>query len=134
MSHPHAKDLITDEESKATLGSHQLPKPMGWKVLVQPNQAKKQTKGGIFLPSQSVENEEYLTAHGTILAQGELAYRDRDSGQRWKGDWPEIGDRITYGKYAGQKLTVNSVKLLLLNDDEITSIIPEGANLTSYVE
>ena len=134
MSHPHVKDLITDEESKATLGSHQLPKPMGWKVLVQPNQAKKQTKGGIFLPSQSVESEEYLTAHGTILAQGELAYRDRDTGAAWKGQWPQAGDRVTYGKYAGQKLTVNGVKLLLLNDDEITSIIPEGANLTSYVD
>lgn len=133
MSHPHAKDLITDEENNATIASHQFPKPMGWKVLVQPNQAKKQTKGGIYLPSQSMENEEYLTAHGTILAKGELAYRDRETGNSWKGDWPQVGDCVTYGKYAGQKLTVNGVKMLLLNDDEITSIIPEGANLTSYV-
>ena len=125
MSHQH-------EETQ--LEATEYPKPMGWKVLVQPNQAKKKTKGGIYLPSQSVENEEYLTAHGTILAQGELAYRDRDTGQRWKGEWPEIGDRVTYGKYAGQKLTVNGVKMLLLNDDEITSIIPEGATLTSYLD
>ena len=49
MSHPHAKDLITDEQTNSTLGSHQFPKPLGWKVLVQPNQAKAKTKGGIFL-------------------------------------------------------------------------------------
>ena len=115
MSHPHA--IITDEDSDKTIGSHQLPKPVGWKVLVQPNPSKTKTKGGILLPSQSQENQEYLTAHGKILATGELAYRDRDSGQSWKGHWPKTGDRITYGKYAGQKLSVNGVKLLLLKEN-----------------
>ncbi len=133
MSHQHDK-IYTDEETNATIGSHQLPIPLNWKVLVQPNQVKAKTSGGIYLPESSKDNEEYLTAHGKILAQGELAYRDRDTGQRWKGEWPEIGDQVTYGKYAGQKLTVNGVKMLLLNDDEITSIIPEGATLTSYVD
>ena len=130
MSHQHE---ILDEESEATLESKMFPQPLGWKVLVHPNQAKKQTAGGILLPNQSLDNEEYLTAHGIILAMGELAYRDRDTGSAWKGEWPKTGDRITYGKYAGQKLTVNGVKLLLLNDDEITSILPEGASITSYV-
>ena len=134
MSHQHAKNLITDEETNSTLGSHQFPRPMGWKVLVQPNQVKKKTKGGIYLPSQSQDNEEYLTAHGIILAMGDLAYRDRDTGKSWKGHWPKTGDRITYGKYAGQKLSVNGVKLLLLNDDEITSILPEGSEVGAYVE
>jgi co-chaperonin GroES (HSP10) len=134
MSHPHAKDLITDEQTNATLGSHQFPKPLGWKVLVQPNQAKAKTKGGIFLPESSQDNEEYLTAHGTILAMGELAYRDRDTGQAWKGQWPTEGNSVTYGKYAGQKLTINGVKMLLLNDDEITSVLPEGVSIAAYVE
>jgi len=132
MSHPH-EQLITDEDSEQTLGSHQFPKPLGWKVLVQPNQAKKKTAGGIILSTQSQENEEYLTAHGTILSLGPTAYKDRDTGQSWEGQWPDVGDRVTYGKYAGQKLVINGVKLLLLNDDEITSILPEGANITTYV-
>tara|TARA_Y100000310_G_C20444746_1_gene697810 strand:- start:81 stop:491 length:411 start_codon:yes stop_codon:yes gene_type:complete len=132
MSHQHA-ELITDEETNSTLGSHQFPRPTGWKVLVQPAQAKQQTKGGIYLPAQSVENEEYLTAHGRILAMGDLAYRDRDNGESWKGEWPRCGDRVTYGKYAGQKLVINGVKLLLLNDDEITSILAEGVDVASYI-
>ena len=70
MSHPHA--IITDEDSEKTIGTHQLPQPIGWKVLVQPNPNKTKTKGGILLPSQSQENQEYLTAHGKILATGEL--------------------------------------------------------------
>ena len=55
MSHPHEEDftahqldkIYTDEESNATVGSHQLPIPMNWKVLVQPNKPKEKTEGGI---------------------------------------------------------------------------------------
>lgn len=125
MSHQHEETQLETTE---------YPKPMGWKVLVKPNEVKKKTKGGIILSNTSQENEEYLTAHGHILAMGDLAYRDRDSGQSWKGSWPSVGNRVTYGKYAGQKLVINGVKLLLLNDDEVTSILPDGASITSYVE
>jgi hypothetical protein len=52
----------------------------------------------------------------------------------WKGKWPSAGDRITYGKYAGQKIIIDGVKLLILNDDEITSVLPASANVTAYLE
>ena len=56
MSHQHdVAKLYTDEESKATIGSHQLPTPMGWKILIQPNQAKQKTKSGIILPEKAKE-------------------------------------------------------------------------------
>jgi co-chaperonin GroES (HSP10) len=44
-----------------------------------------------------------------------------------------FGDRVTYGKYAGQKLVVKGVKFLLLNDDEITSILPDGVEVAAYL-
>jgi co-chaperonin GroES (HSP10) len=65
---------------------------------------------------------------------GELAYRDRDTGKKWKSEiLPKIGDRVTYGKYAGQKIVVKGVKFLLLNDDEITSILPDGVEVAAYL-
>ena len=134
MTRHHVDKIIVDEENEAKICSHQLPKPVGWKVLVQPSQVKTKTRGGIMLPAQSQDAEEYLTAHGNILAIGELAYRDRETGQAWKATWPKVGDKITYGKYAGQKVVINNVKLLLLNDDEITSIIPDGVSLSAYVD
>jgi len=73
MSHQHDR-IYTDEETSATIGSHQIPIPMNWKVLVQPNQVKMKTAGGILLPDTSKDNEEYLTAHGTVCAMGDLAY------------------------------------------------------------
>jgi co-chaperonin GroES (HSP10) len=110
-----------------------VPQPVGWKVLVQPIEPKKQTKGGVYLPDESVAAEEFLVAHGIILAMGDLAYRDRSTGELWKGSWPQVEDHVTFGKYAGQKLIVNNQKLILLNDDEVTAIIPENCNITNYV-
>ena len=110
-----------------------VPQPVGWKVLVKPIEPKKKTDGGVYLPAQSVDAEEFIIAHGTIIAIGELAYRDRETGARWKGTWPSIDDHVAFGRYAGQKLIVDNQKFLLLNDDEITAIIPEGCNISTYV-
>ena len=57
MSHQHAK-IYKDESTDATVGSHQIPVPLNWKVLVQPHQVQMKTKGGIHLPSVSKDNEE----------------------------------------------------------------------------
>ena len=132
MTHHHA--IFKDESTEQTIGSHQHPKPLNWKVLVQPHQVKMKTKGGLYLASQSKDNEEYMTAHGRVLSLGDLAYKDRDTGQSWRMTTvPKEGDRVTYGKYAGQKVTINGVRLLLLNDDGITSILPEDVDVTSYI-
>ena len=54
--------------------------------------------------------------------------------QRWRQETtPKIGDFVTFGKYAGQKIVVNNVRFILLNDDEITSILPEGVQITAYI-
>jgi co-chaperonin GroES (HSP10) len=46
---------------------------------------------------------------------------------------PQVGDKVTYGKYAGQKLIINNVRMLLLNDDEITSVLSNSAEVTAYL-
>ena len=118
MSHPHAA----------------LPPPVGWKVLVKPVEPKEQTDGGIFLPDMVRDAEAYSTAHGHILAMGEMAYHDRDTGCKWKGVWPSVDDRVTFGKYAGQSIDLGTKgRFLLLNDAEITSILPEDCEVLSHV-
>jgi len=135
MSHQHDVSVAVwkDEESESSVSIKELPKPLNWKVLIQPNQVNMKTKGGLYLASISKDNEEYLTAHGRIAAMGDLAYKDRDTGEAWKTMSPKVNDRVTYGKYAGQKIVINGVKFLLLNDDELTSIIPEGSKISAYL-
>ena len=97
MSHSHGiEQNYNDEELNGNVKSSDLPIPMGWKILIQPNQTKSKTKGGIILPSKAKESEAYLTAHGEVLAIGELAYRDRNTGERWRMNTkPQVGDKVT---------------------------------------
>lgn len=133
VTHQHGK-IYADSLSKATIASHQLPKPLNWKVLIQPAEIATQTKSGIILPETVKDNQQILTAHGHVVALGELAYRDRDTGAKWRQETtPNVGDFVTFGKYAGQKIVVNNVRFILLNDDEITSILPEGVKVTAYI-
>jgi len=130
MSHQHEyKDGSTD----SIVTTEQLPIPLNWKVLVQPHQVQMKTRGGLHLPTISKDNEEYLTAHGRIASMGDLAFKDRDTGASWKMNIPQVGNRVTYGKYSGQKVTINGVRFLLLNDDELTSILPEDVDVTAYL-
>jgi co-chaperonin GroES (HSP10) len=111
------KASVTDEETNATIGTHQMPTPLNSKVLVQPV--------SVSLSDSSKDNEEYPIVHGTLLSLGDLAYPDRDTGTRWQSETcPKVGDRVTYGTYAGQKIVVKGVKFLLLNDDEVTLFVP----------
>ena len=93
VSHQHDK-TFTDDQTEQTIGFDLLPIPLNWKVLVQPNQVKAKTSGGIYLPESSKDNEEYLTAHGTVCRLGDLAYRDRDTGERWRSETLPKGGEI----------------------------------------
>ena len=134
MTHHHGDKIYADSLNKSTIASHQVPKPLNWKVLIQPADIETQTKGGIILPEQAKDNQQILTAHGHVVALGELCYRDRDTGAKWRQETtPKVGDFVTFGKYAGQKIVVNNVRFILLNDDEITSILPDGVKITAYI-
>ena len=50
MTHHHA--IFKDESTEQTIGSHQLPKPLNWKVLVQPHQVKMKITTTEYLPLQ----------------------------------------------------------------------------------
>ena len=126
----------TSSEETPTPPADKLPQPALWRILVRPVAPKKQTKGGIILSDISQEAEEYNNCRGQVLAMGPLCYtaaqfRPIPDGASVPGC--KVGDWITYGKYAGQKLTVCGVKMLILNDDEVTSVLPDPTVLTSYV-
>ena len=50
VSHQHDR-IYKDEETESEISSKQLPIPLNWKVLVQPNQVKTKTAGGLHLPT-----------------------------------------------------------------------------------
>lgn len=90
-----------------------LPQPVGYRILIRPVPVVEKTKGGIILTDKSREDQSYLNSIGQIIAMGPECYSDR------KKPWCKVGDWILYGRYAGAKISVQNVKMVLINDDEV---------------
>jgi len=90
-----------------------LPQPVGYRILIRPVPAVEKTKGGIILTDKSREDQSYLNSIGQVIVMGPECYSDR------KKPWCKVGDWILYGRYAGAKISVQNVKMVLINDDEV---------------
>ena len=61
--------------------------------------------------SKVKENEQILTAHGTVCAMGELAYRDRDTGQSWRMTrLQKLVTKLHMENMLGQRIVVQNVR------------------------
>lgn len=72
-------------------------KALEYKVLVLPDQIATESEGGIQFLEKEIERDEMKQTEGVIVNFGSNAFDD------WK-EGPEIGDKIIFGKYAGQML------------------------------
>lgn len=110
-----------------------LPQPLYWRILVLPRSAQERSKGGIYLAASSQEAQEHLCYIGQVLAVGPGAFKEA----RLCGDKVEIGSWVVYGRYAGQRLEYKknglSVKLLIVNDDEVLARAPNPDVLRVHV-
>jgi co-chaperonin GroES (HSP10) len=135
---PDSNEQWVNDTDTEELDPSLLPQPVGWRLVVQPVAPKTKTRGGIILADTSREAEEYNNCRGKVLAVGSMCWRgtseDRTDSRTWHGGpWAKVGDWVTYGKYAGQKLVVNGVKLIIINDDELTSVLTDPDVLKAYV-
>lgn len=104
-----------------------LPVPLYWRVIVAPVKPKEETRGGIIIPKANQDTQEILNCVGMVVALGDYAGCD----PRLGGDgttpgpkFPKVGVTVHYGRHAGAHVKHKGVKLLILNDDELLSIIP----------
>ena len=93
--------------------SKKLPIPAGYRILLKPREILNKTAGGIILTDKSREDQSYLNSIGQVIVMGPECYSDR------KKPWCKVGDWILYGRYAGAKISVQNVKMVLINDDEV---------------
>ena len=117
------EEWFTDDDI-ADPSSKDLPKPCGWRILVRPAGMVKKSKGGIILTDKNVQEQQYLNSKGRVIAMGSECYNNRST------NWCTTGDHIVYSRYAGSKIDVKGVKLLLLNDDEVLAVLPNPDAIT----
>jgi chaperonin GroES len=91
-------------------------KPLNDRVLVVRIEEKEKTGGGIIIPDTAKEKPQ----EGKVVAVG-------------PGKWDENGnripldvkkdDRVLFGKYAGNEITIEGMEHLIMREDEILGII-----------
>jgi chaperonin GroES len=90
-------------------------RPLGDKILVEVLEAEEKTKGGIILPDTAKEEK----TEGKVVAVG--AGKVLESG---KVQPPEVkkGDRVIFGKYAGDEILIDGKKHKVLKENEILAV------------
>lgn len=113
----------TDAEVEA-----QLPKPVGFKLLIALPKIEETFAGGILKADSTKTNEQILTVVGAVLDMGDQAYTDPDRFPR--GPWCKVGDFVVFRANSGTRIKVNGVELRLLNDDSIEAVVADPSGIS----
>jgi len=91
-------------------------KPLGNRIVVRRIENDEKSIGGIYIPDVAQEK----TMEGVVLAIGPGSYNDK--GERNPMHVRE-GDRVVFGKWSGDEITVDNEELLIITEDDIIGIL-----------
>ena len=91
-------------------------KPLADRVVVLADEADEKSEGGIILPDTVQEKPQ----KGSIVALG--AGKFSDSGELIKPE-VKVGDKVLYGKYSGNEISINGVEYLIMLESDILAIV-----------
>ncbi len=87
-------------------------KPLGDRVIIEPQEAEDKTASGIIIPDSAKEKPQ----KGTVIAVG--------PGKKDEKIELKVGDVVLYGKYSGTELNFNNKDYLIMKQEDILVIIP----------
>ena len=91
-------------------------KPLYDRLLVKRIEEKEQKHGGIIIPDSAKEKP----MEGKVIAVGKG--RVQKDGSRSTME-VKVGDRVMFGKYAGQEIKIEDKEHVILKEDEVLGII-----------
>ena len=95
--------------------------PAGHRVLVKLKKVEEKTSGGLYLPQQTQESEQYAIEEGELVDVGFQAWKAFGNGE----PWAKSGDTVAFAKYAGKVVEIKKEKYRLMNDEDIYGIVRE---------
>lgn len=93
-------------------------KPLGDRLVVEPQQREQTTTSGLVLPETATEKPQ----QGNVVAVG--PGRRDDDGERIPMD-VKVGDVVLYAKYGGTEIKIHDQKLLILKESDVLAIVEE---------
>jgi chaperonin GroES len=91
-------------------------RPLHDRVIVKRLEDERKTASGIVIPDTAAEKPD----QGEVIAVGNG--KVLDSGEVRKLD-VKVGDRVLFGKYAGQTVKVQGEELLVMREEDIMGVI-----------
>ena len=94
--------------------------PLHDRTLVRRLDEAETVRGGIIIPDTAKEKPQ----EGEVIAVG--AGKKNDKGERQPVDVKE-GDRILFGKYAGNEIKIDGEEFLIIREEEVLGILSGAA-------
>ncbi|WP_116138317.1 co-chaperone GroES [Trinickia diaoshuihuensis] len=91
-------------------------RPLHDRVIVKRLDQETRTASGIVIPDSAAEKPD----QGEIVAVG--PGRRGDDGKRIEPDL-KVGERVLFGKYAGQPVKVDGNELLVLREEDVVAVV-----------
>lgn len=95
-------------------------KPLQDRIIIKRVEEQEQVRGGIIIPDSAKEKPQ----EGEVVAVGEG--KKLDNGERVPLDVKE-GDRVLFGKYAGNEIKLDGDDFLIMREDDILGIIERAS-------
>lgn len=114
----HTKVKVHDLDSDIPKG---LPKPPLWKLYVMPVRQVRETKGGIFLPNESIDVQQWTHMLYKIAAVGPQVYRGKayESYQIDEDEIPKVGDLWLVSPKQPTRFGFAGISIIVINDDQL---------------
>lgn len=94
-------------------------KPVGHRVVVQPESVETVSQGGIVLAKSVSDKEQMSQIVGTVVAVGDGAWKDTST-----REWAAPGDKVVFAKFAGLKWQGKDGKeYRILSDLDVVGIV-----------
>jgi co-chaperonin GroES (HSP10) len=117
---------VTEEDME-----QQLPKPVGYRLLIALPTIEKEFDSGIAKAERTLNEERIMTTVGVVLDMGAEAYSDTSRFPH--GAWCKIGDYVVIRPHTGTRLNVNGQELRLINDDSIEAVVADPRGVTRAI-
>lgn len=116
--------------------------PFGSNILVQMRTPLTKTKGGIIVPDEARETDQWNTQVAKLISVGPVAFHNRDTMTLWpEGAWAKPGEYLRVPKYGGDRWWVESEGadkkslFVVFNDLDMIGRVPEDKvlGMVSYI-
>ena len=95
-------------------------RPLQDRIIIKRIEEQEQVRGGIIIPDSAKEKPQ----EGEVIAVG--AGKKLDNGERVPLDVKE-GDRVLFGKYAGNEIKLDGDEYLIMREDDILGVIARAS-------